>query len=452
MAQRHMSAAAMSYRDAVRSSPETKVTTLSNGLRVVSEQTPHRSATVGLYIDAGSRFEGPANNGTAHFLEHMAFKGTNNRTQFQLELEVENMGAMLNAYTSREMTAYYAKCFDYDIDKATEILSDLLQNPVLDKGAIEMERSTILREMQEVNDQPQELVLDYLHAAAYQGSSLGYSILGPEENIKSISQDDLRAYIDTHYTGPRMVLAAAGGVNHDQLVEIAEKNFGSLSAEHKATEVGRTAFTGSEIRSRDDDREFAHVAIAVEGCGLTHKDFYPLLVASMVVGAWDRSFGGGANLASPLASTCATNGFANNFTSFFTSYSDTGLWGCFAEMDRETIEEFTFELQAEWMRICTAVTDVDVDRAKNKLKAAIAFEKDGTTATCDEIGRQMLFHGRRVSPLEIDEAIESVTAESVRSVAYDYIFDRCPAVVGVGPIEALTDYSRIRGAMFWMRS
>ena len=220
---------------------------LDNGMRVASEDSGAPTATVGLWIDTGSRlvlplaifgpdninfrYENAANNGVAHFLEHMAFKGTSKRTQTGLELEVENMGAHLNAYTSREQTVFYAKCLSGDLDGAVEILSDILTNSTFGQEEIERERGVILREMQEVEMNLQEVVFDHLHAVAYQGTPLGRTILGPAKNIKSISRDDLVHYIQTHYKGPRMVLAGAGGVDHGKLCELAEKNFGKIGVD-----------------------------------------------------------------------------------------------------------------------------------------------------------------------------------------------------------------------------
>jgi processing peptidase subunit beta len=181
-----------------------------------------------VWIDAGSRYETDANNGAAHFLEHMAFKGTKTRTQSALEEQIENMGGHLNAYTSREQTVYYAKVFKDDVPVAMDILSDILQNSLLEEGAINRERDVILREMEEVNKQEEELIFDMLHETAYQGSGLGRTILGPEENIRSLTKGDLEDYINTHYTAPRMVVAGAGAINHAQLTELADKSFGGL--------------------------------------------------------------------------------------------------------------------------------------------------------------------------------------------------------------------------------
>merc|ERR1719422_1021866 len=200
-------------------------------MRVASEDSGAPTATVGLWIDTGSRYETAANNGVAHFLEHMAFKGTAKRTQTGLELEVENMGAHLNAYTSREQTVFYAKCLAGDLDGAVEILSDILTNSTFGQQEIERERGVILREMQEVEMNLQEVVFDHLHAVAYQGTPLGRTILGPTENIKTIGRTDLVEYIENHYKGPRMVLAGAGGVDHESLCKMAETHFAKIGTD-----------------------------------------------------------------------------------------------------------------------------------------------------------------------------------------------------------------------------
>jgi processing peptidase subunit beta len=191
---------------AVLGRPETRVTTLPNGLRVASESDlSAATATVGVWIDAGSRFESASTNGTAHFLEHMIFKGTKRRSMRQLEEEVENIGGHLNAYTSREQTTYYAKVLKKDVPLAVDILADILQNSRFDEDRITRERQVILREMEEVEGQVEEVMFDHLHATAFQYSPLGRTILGPAANIRSITRANLQEYISAHYTAPRMV-------------------------------------------------------------------------------------------------------------------------------------------------------------------------------------------------------------------------------------------------------
>uniref|UniRef100_A0A665TM60 Mitochondrial-processing peptidase subunit beta n=1 Tax=Echeneis naucrates TaxID=173247 RepID=A0A665TM60_ECHNA len=392
--------------------PETKVATLENGLRVASEDAGLTTCTVGLWIDAGSRYENERNNGTAHFLEHMAFKGTRKRSQLDLELEIENMGAHLNAYTSREQTVYYAKAFSKDLPRAVEILADIIQNSMLGEAEIERERGVILREMQEVETNLQEVVFDYLHATAYQNTALGRTILGPTENIKTINRGDLVEYITTHYKGPRIVLAAAGGVSHDELIDLAKYHFGKLPGRYQgeAPALPPCLFTGSEIRVRDDKMPLAHIAIAVEAVGWSHPDTIPLMVANTLIGNWDRSFGGGVNLSSKLAQMACQGNLCHSFQSFNTCYTDTGLWGLYM--------------------VC----------------------EPGSTPICEDIGRQMLCYSRRIPLNELETRIDAIDATTIKDVCTKYIYNKAPAIAAVGPIEQLPDYNQIRSGMFWMRT
>jgi len=450
---RCMSLASTSFKQTLLNTPPTQVTVLDNGMRVASEDSGAPTATVGLWIDTGSRYETAANNGVAHFLEHMAFKGTAKRTQTGLELEVENMGAHLNAYTSREQTVFYAKCLAGDLENAVEILSDILTNSTFGQHEIERERGVILREMQEVEMNLQEVVFDHLHAVAYQGTPLGRTILGPAKNIKSISRDDLTHYIDTHYKGPRMVLAGAGGVDHEALCKMAETHFAKIGIDcpNEVPIDLNCRYTGSDVRVRDDSMPLAHVAVAVEGCGWTNPDNIPLMVANTLIGNWDRSMGGGANNSSPLAHYCAEKGFAHSFQSFNTCYKDTGLWGIYFVTDAMNQENMIFNIQNEWMRLATSVTDFEVNRAKNLLKTNMLLQLDGTTPICEDIGRQMLCYGRRMPQHELEARIDAVDAELVKETCYKYIYDRCPVVAAVGPIENLPDYNRVRSGMYWLR-
>jgi processing peptidase subunit beta len=204
----------------------------------------------------------------------MAFKGTKNRTQSQLEVEIENLGAHLNAYTSREQTVYHAKVFKNDVPKAVEILSDILQNSLLDEGAITRERDVILRESLEVSKQYEEVILDELHSTAFQGTGLGRTILGPEENIRKLTKGDLQSYINTHYTADRFVIAAAGNVDHKQLVELAEKHFGKLPAGNgTAAKFEPAIFTGSDKRIRYDSMKVIRFDSL---CFLEQGRFFPI--------------------------------------------------------------------------------------------------------------------------------------------------------------------------------
>lgn len=434
------------------SQPITRSTLISNGLTVATETNPYaQTATVGVWIDAGSRAETSKNNGAAHFLEHMAFKGTKNRSQHQLELFIENIGAHLNAYTSREQTVYYAKTFKHDAASAVEILSDILQNSTLEESAVEREREVILREQEEVDKLLDEVVFDHLHATAYQGHSLGRTILGPKENILSLKREDLVDYIAKNYTADRMVLVGTGGIEHDELVKLAEKHFASLPASSNALfspYVEKPPFTGSEIRVRNDELPQAHIALAVESVGWTSPDYYTMLVAQAVIGTWDRSLGAAPHASSRLSHIVHKHHLANSYHAFNTSYSDTGLFGIYLVSENKTrLDDLVHFACKELWRLHTSVTEAEVERAKQQLKASLLLNLDGTTAVAEDIGRQLITTGKRHSPKEVESIVSNITASDVRRCAGEYIWDSDVAVVGVGPVECLPDYNRVRGDM-----
>eukprot|EP00245_Coleochaete_scutata_P007165 TRINITY_DN22272_c0_g1_i1.p1 TRINITY_DN22272_c0_g1~~TRINITY_DN22272_c0_g1_i1.p1 ORF type:complete len:499 (+),score=83.22 TRINITY_DN22272_c0_g1_i1:100-1596(+) len=438
------------------SEPETKVTTLPNGLRVATSSAPFaETTTVGVWIDAGSRFETAATNGTAHFLEHMVFKGTSKRSRMGLEVEVENMGGHLNAYTSREQTTYYVRVLKKNVSSAVDILSDILQNSTFNPKRIDSERSIILREMQEVESQTEEVMFDHLHATAFQYTPLGRTILGPAENIQSIQREDLENYISTHYTAPRMVLAASGAVDHDSFVELAEKAFTSLSTDPTtALELVKrepSAFTGSEIRIRNDEMPAVHLTIAVEGCSWTDPDAVPLMVMQTMLGGWNQQASSGVHSGSTLVQTVAANHLAESITCFNTNYSDTGLFGIFAVAKPDALDDLSWAIMHELTKMIYRVSDEDVIRACNQLKSALLLHLDGSGPVAEDIGRQLLIYGRRMPIAELIARIDAVTPDTIKRVADRFIYDKDLAIAAMGPTQFLPDYNWLRRRTFWLR-
>ncbi|ERM99906.1 hypothetical protein AMTR_s00110p00066820 [Amborella trichopoda] len=379
---------------AILSAPSTKVTTLPSGFRIATESNlASQTATVGVWIDAGSRFETDETNGTAHFLEHMIFKGTNRRSARALEEEIENMGGHLNAYTSREQTTYYAKILKGDVPVALDILADILQNSCFDEGRINRERDVILREMEEVEGQAEEVIFDHLHATAFQYSPLGRTILGPAQNIKTISKAHLQNYISTHYTAPRMVISAAGAVQHEDMVEQVKKLFTKLStnpttaAQLVAKEPA--AFTGSEVRMIDDDVSLAQFAVAFEGASWTDPDSIALMVMQSMLGSWNKNTGGGKHLGSELAQRIGINEIAESMMAFNTNYKDTGLFGVYAIAKPDGLDDLAWAIMYEISKLSYRVSEEDVTRARNQLKSSLQLHIDGTSPIAEDIGRQV---------------------------------------------------------------
>jgi len=280
---------------------------------------------------------------------------------------------------------------------------------------------------------------------------LGRTILGPEENVKSITRDNLIQYIQTNYHSPRMVLAASGGIKHEEIVALTEKYFAGLPQKTDIIPREKATYTGSQLLVRDDTMEEAHVAVAVEGVSWSHPDYFTFMVFQTIVGSWDRTIGGGKNLSSKLCEIVATEKLAHSLTSFNTCYSDTGLFGAYVVAEAENLEDVIYEVFNEWVRVGRSVSETEVERAKTKLKASILMQLDGTTAVAEDIGRQLLTHGRRMSPAEIFLRIDAVSAKDVMRVARQYCEDVDPVIAGVGPLEMMPDYNTMRGWTYWNR-
>ena len=269
-----------------------------------------------------------------------------------------------------------------------------------------------------------------LHHLLGVGQPLGRTILGPKANILSISRDDLASYIKTNYTADRMVLVGTGGVDHQELVKLAEQHFSSLPVSSNPIPLGRlahpkTKFVGQEVRVRDDDLPTAHIAIAVEGVGWSSPDYFPMLVMQSIIGNWDRSLGAAGLMSSRLSHIISSNNLANSFMSFSTSYSDTGLWGVYlVSENRVNLDDLIHFTLKEWTRMSIGPTDVEVERAKSQLKASLLLSLDGSTAVAEDIGRQLVTSGRRMTPKQLEQAVDAVTPAEIKRVAQKYLWDQ----------------------------
>ncbi|GAB5590367.1 Mitochondrial-processing peptidase subunit beta [Umbelopsis nana] len=425
----------------------TRTTTLSNGLTVATEENPtSQTATVGVWIDAGSRAETAEPNGTAHFLEHLAFKGSK-------PSQIESLGGNFDAYTTREQSAFFAQTLNSNVAQTVDILSEAVLNPSLD--SLDQVREVILKEQQKAANNAEQIVFDHLHATAFQGEALGRTIAGTPETIQSISREDLTNFIKNNYTGDRTVLVGSGNINHEELCKLAEQKFGSLpsgSALSGKLAAKKPKFTGSEIRLRDDTLPEAHIAIAVEGASLSSPDYYTTLVMQSIIGSWDRSLGGSSLLGSRLSTVVDKHHLANSFMSFNTAYKDTGLWGIyFATSNKTQIDDFVHFTQKEWARLSETVTEGEVERAKQMLKGSLLLGLDGNNAVAQDIATQILATGKRLSAQEVEQVISKISVADVRRAAQEYLWDQEVAVVGYGPVEGLTDYLRVRGFMSYNR-
>jgi predicted Zn-dependent peptidase len=430
---------------AVASSIETSF--LSNGVRVVTDKDAHQSATVGLYFAGGSRSENTSNNGAGYLASQLSLKGSNSRSQSDLATELSSIGGITGSYFDRERTAFSITANGNKAGAAAELLIDATLNPAFSDAALEQEKNAVLN-APECNA---ELTMDSLHATAYQNSSLGLAPKGTADSMGALTRAQVLEFSKNLATGPRTTFAAAGNVDHAEMVKLAEKHLGGLpnSSATSATPE-RAVFVGSDVRYRDDFQKEAHLAIAFEG-PFTLEERPAFILAKEIVGHFSNTMPTNQHRTARLAQETNKYGFANTYSSFLQTYSDTSLFGCYATCDYAHIDDFVFDLQQEWMRITRSVTDADLARARKVALTNILAARNGSSGACNNLGWQSIVNGQVLSAAELSAKFEAVDPTVLKSMMDKYFYDQCPAVAAVGPIESLTDYNRIRSNMFWLR-
>jgi predicted Zn-dependent peptidase len=410
-----------------------RISTLSNGLRVVSETMPQvKTVSVGIWVDAGARDETPEINGVAHMLEHMAFKGTERRNALAIAEEIEAVGGHLNAFTSREQTAYYARVMGEDIGLALDILSDILQHSVFDPAELEREREVIIQEIGQAEDTPDDIIFDHLQETAYPAQALGRPILGSVERVSNMARGDLQGFMGRFYHAPTMVLVAAGAVDHDRLVAEAERLLSGLAQTPRPARQS-ASYAGGEHRL-ERDLEQAHVAIALPGVAYDDPDYYAMHVYATVLG--------GGMSSRLFQEVREKRGLAYSVYAFPSSYRDGGMMTLYAGTGGEKLSELMPVLADELGKLTGAVGEDELQRARAQLKVGLVSSLESSGARIEQIGRQMVLFGR---PLEIDEvlaAVDRVDAAAVRRVAEKVMRKAPPALAALGPIGRLESYRR----------
>ena len=399
---------------------------LPNGFRIVTEEMPGlESASVGVWVTAGARHEAPHQNGIAHFLEHMAFKGTKRRTALQIAEAIEDAGGYINAYTSREVTAYYARVLRNDVGLALDVIADILINPTLEPSEIEVERGVILQEIGQTLDTPDDVIFDWLQEEAYPDHPMGRTILGPAERVSGFSREDLQGFIAEHYGPGQMILAAAGAVDHDAIVQLAEKLFGGM--ESRAPSAAPLAqFAGGE-RRRSKDLEQAHFALAFESPGYREDAIYTAQI-------YASALGGG--MSSRLFQEIRENrGLCYSIFAQAGAYADTGMTTIYAGTSAGQLPELATITIDEMKRAADDMSPAEVARARAQMKAGLLMGLESPSNRAERLARLVQIWGR-VPPLEETVAmIDAVTTGDVREFAGRMAASAPAALALYGPVD-----------------
>jgi predicted Zn-dependent peptidase len=401
-----------------------RVSTLDNGLRVATDtMTSVETVSVGVWVEAGSRFEPPAIGGASHFLEHMVFKGTRRRDARAIAEEIESVGGHLNAHTSREYTAFYAKVLKDDVGLAVDVISDFLQNPTLDDVEMNRERTVVLQEIMQSIDTPDDMIFDRFQETAFPDQPLGRPVLGAPEQIEQISRDVLLGYMREHYGAPRMIVAGAGKIEHDALVDLARRAFDDLPKPAIATR-DRGLYRGGDWRL-ERDLEQVHIVLGFEGVGYRDPDFYPLSVLTTLLG--------GGMSSRLFQEAREKRGLVYSIYAFPSSYTDTGLFGIYAGTGEDEVAELMPVIADQLDAVRDGVPESEMARARAQIRAGILMSLESTSARCEQLARQLMIFGRSIPVAETMAHIDAVDGEAVRRVARR-VFASPPTFAVLGPI------------------
>ncbi len=401
-----------------------ETTRLPSGLVVVTDEMPDlETASLGVWVNCGSRNERPDEHGVSHFLEHMAFKGTEQRSARQIAESIETVGGDLNAATGVEVTAYYARMLKADVPLALDVLADILSHPRFDPDEITRERNVIIQEIGALEDTPDDLVFDFLQATAYASQPLGHSILGTPESVRAIDAAKLRSYLARNYGSPTTVIAAAGAIKHDAIVEKVDHLFTDFGEAAPTFRPPATFTGGVHIESRD--LEQAHIALALEGLPQRDSSLYSLQVFTNILG--------GGMSSRLFQEVREERGLCYSIYAFHAPYVDTGMFGLYAGTDAADAQELMRVIVGEMEATADGLTEVEVARAKAQMKSGLLMALESSGARAEQLARHMIIHGRVIPVDEIVSRVDSVTVDTAREAGRALMARSRPAVAVLGP-------------------
>ncbi len=419
-----------------------EITRLSNGLTVVSDPMPGlESAAVGVWVNTGSRNETPPQMGVSHMLEHMAFKGTTTRSARDIAEEIEAVGGVLNAYTSREQTAFHARVLKADVPLALNLIGDILTNPTFEPVELERERQVVLQELGQVRDTPDDIVFDHLQSAIYPGQPLGWPILGEEKTVTAFDRGMLKDYMASQYRAPAMTLIASGAVDHATIVRLAEETCGGFHA--GAVPAAAPGFyRGGDFRE-SDALEQTHVAYAFPGLSNADPDYFLAQVYATALG--------GGTSSRLFQEAREKRGLCYSIYAFSSGFQDSGFLGIYAGTGEKEAGDISAVIAGEMEAIASNLSEAEVARARAQLKVSLlmGMERPGTRA--EQIAGQLFALGRVQDAAEIVAQLDAIDAASVKRYAARVMEAGAPTTAAVGPVSKLESHD-VFAARFGQRA
>ena len=407
-----------------------RVSRLPSGLTVVTERMDRvETVSFGAYVATGTRNEEAEENGVSHFLEHMAFKGTERRSAAAIAEEMEAVGGQINAYTAREQTAYYAKVLADDTALAVDIIGDILTHSTFAEDEFERERGVILQEIGQANDTPDDIIFDHFQEIAYPDQPMGRPVLGTEERIASLPRQVLVDYMRRQYSTTNTVIAAAGKLEHAAIVDLVQRHFADLPQQPVARCLPGF-YTGGDLRE-ERDLDQVHVVLGFQGPAYDDPDYYPMLLLSTLLGG-----GMSSRLFQEIREK---RGLVYSIYSFTAPYLDGGLFGIYAGTGEEQAATLFPVMLDELVKVQAGVTEAEVARARAQVKASLLMSLESTGSRCEQIARQWQIFGRIIPTEETVAKLAAVTVADIEHAARR-AFRSLPTLATVGPAQRVPSF------------
>ena len=403
-------------------------------MTVITDDMPHlESASLGIWVKAGSRSETLAEHGISHVLEHMAFKGTTTRSALAIAETIENVGGDLNAATSVEHTGYFARVLKEDVPLAGDILSDILQNSLFDQSELDREQQVIVQEIGAARDNPDDHVFDLFQEAAFPDQPIGRTILGTVDSVKSFSPTTIRDYMERNYVGDQMVVCAAGNVDHEALVDIAANRFHDLRA-NGAPVPEKAKYVGGENRILSD-HEQAHIVLGFEGRAYNSDGFYAAQILASILG--------GGMSSRLFQEVREKRGLCYSVYSFHWAFADSGIFGVAASTGEDEVTDLIPVVVDELLKATETITDEEVLRVRNQIRAGLLMSLESPSSRAGQLARQQILWGRPIPLQETVDRINRITADRVKLIARQVLDKGAFSLAGIGPVAKLPDYDAI---------
>jgi len=407
------------------------VHTYDNGLRLVSEKIPSvRSVSMGVWIGTGSKYEAVHNNGVSHFIEHMLFKGTKTRTARQIAEAFDRIGGNLNAFTSKELTCYYAKILDQHLPFAVEVLADMFFHSSFDEHEFQKERRVILEELKMYEDAPDEVVHDLISAASFPKHPLGATILGNEQVLSRLTPHDLRSYMAAHYDAKNVVIAVAGNIEHEALIQLINQHFSSIIQHDITKEITTPQFEATHMH-KQKETEQAHFCIGLEGLPIGHKDMYALILLNNLLG--------GSMSSRLFQEIREERGLAYSVYSYHTAYKEAGTITLYAGTAPEQLTE-VYELCINILQDLAknGMSNQELHHGKEQLKGNLMLSLESTNSRMSRIAKNELLLKRHLSLDELVERIEAVKIDDLNYLAHR-LFTQQHSFALVSPFDRIPE-------------